>query len=110
MCFTSTVSSRIAICVGGRVGNNFAPMEVYSFQSNMWTPFEPAHTGLHGMLTWVTQFTFEGKHYFVGGDCQTHFSARIYLFNPENVTISQVGVLSQPMQDPVVILFNIPGK
>lgn len=81
-------------------------MEVYSFQSNTWTAYGSAHTGLNGMLTWVTQFAFEGKRYFVGGDCQTHLYDSIYLFNPENVTISQVGALSQPMRDPVVILFN----
>ena len=59
------------------------------------------------MLTYVSLFSFEGKLYLVGGDYITSLTADIYLFHPENATVTQVGALSVPMKDPVLILFNI---
>lgn len=98
---------RYAVCVGGYFGTIYTHLEVYSFQSNIWTAYGSGQTGLNDKLLRVGQFVYEGKLYFLGGDYMPTETTNIYLFNPENVTATLVGALRQPMSGAVTILFNV---
>ena len=89
------------------MGNIYSHLDVYSFQANTWTAYGSVQTGLNDRLYRVAQFSYEEKLYFLGGDYFTSKTNNIYLFNPENVTVTLVDTLSLSMIYAVTILFNV---
>ena len=82
-------------------------IEIYSFQSNTWTTFSTSHTGFPAMK-FVNQISVDGTIYFMGGydhalSSNTNY---IFVFDPDTVTVNQIGSLKDPVYQSVLILFN----
>ena len=59
-------------------------------------------------MEFANQITMEAKVYFIGGydHSTSSHTDKVYIFDPDTVTVSQIGVLKNPVYDSVLILFN----
>ena len=98
--------SRIVVCVGGHLSSH--GLETYSFATDQWTLHSSAQTGFpSSKLVGVT--SHNKRLYFMGRfDFGTGAKAsEVYEFNPDSVTVSQIGALAAPMTISVLIVFNV---
>ena len=103
--YSINIFSRMVVCAGGNSATR--DLELYSFELNTWTVIPNAQAGLPSSRL-MSQISIDDTLYFIGRFDFASGSAsnEIYIFHPENVTVEQVGVLNQPMDNVALILFN----
>ena len=98
--------SRIVVSVGGHLSSH--GLETYSFATDQWTLHSSAQTGfpssrLVGVASHDKRLYFMGRFDFATGAK----ASEVYEFNPDSVTVSQIGALAAPMTVSVLIVFNV---
>ena len=95
------------VCAGGAPIDTTG-IEIYSFQLDIWTLHQTSQTGLPPSK-FVNQITFNQTLYFIGRYDYTvdGNTDEIFTFDPDTLTVNQIGSLNQAVYQSALILFNI---